>query len=130
MKLGLFILWAMLSICPVLLLAQEIPTGVVSALKGGRVEQLAIYMGPQVELIMESRKVATNREVTVEKLTDFFANNKAREYSVNHQGKRDESGFIIGTLTTAGGLFRVNCFFKLSENQYIIHQIRIDKSND
>ena len=130
MKKGLFILWAMLFVCPVLLLAQEIPMGVVSALKGGRVEQLATYMGPQVELIMESRKVATDREVTLERLTDFFSKNKAREYSVNHQGKRDESGFIIGTLTTITGQFRVNCFFKLSDNQYIIHQIRIDKSND
>ena len=130
MKKGRFLLWAICWIWPLSLWAQEISSGVVSALKGGRVEQLATYMGPQVELIMESRKVAMDREVTLEKLTDFFSKNKAREYSINHQGKRDESGFIIGTLITTCGQFRVNCFFKLSENQYIIHQIRIDKSND
>ena len=56
--------------------------------------------------------------------------NKVSGFNVNHQGKRDESSFVIGTLATTNGNFRVNCFLKKVENQYLIHQIRIDKINE
>ena len=49
---------------------------------------------------------------------------------MNHQGKRDESSFVIGTLTTTKGKFRVNCFLKKVQTQCLIHQIRIDKINE
>ena len=60
----------------------------------------------------------------------FFAENKVSSFNVNHEGKRDESSFIIGTLGTANGNFRVNCFFRKVQNKYVIHQIRIDKTNE
>ena len=56
--------------------------------------------------------------------------NKVSGFNVNHQGKRDESSFVIGTLATTNGNFRVNCFLKKVQNQYLIHQIRIDKINE
>ena len=60
----------------------------------------------------------------------YSSENKVSGFNVNHQGKRDESSFIIGTLATTRGNFRVNCFLKKVENQYLIHQIRIDKINE
>jgi len=33
-------------------------------------------------------------------------------------------------LATTNGNFRVNCFLKKVQNQYLIHQIRIDKINE
>ena len=60
----------------------------------------------------------------------FFTKNKVSGFNVNHQGKRDESSFVIGTLATTNGNFRVNCFLKKVQNQYLIHQIRIDKINE
>lgn len=60
----------------------------------------------------------------------IFAENKVSSFNVNHEGKRDESSFIIGTLGTANGNFRVNCFFRKVQNKYVIHQIRIDKTNE
>ena len=60
----------------------------------------------------------------------FFSNHKVGSFNVNHQGKRDESGFVIGTLMTANGNFRVNCFFRKVQNKYVIHQIRIDKTDE
>ena len=63
-------------------------------------------------------------------MANFFAENKVSSFNVNHEGKRDESSFIIGTLGTANGNFRVNCFFRKVQNKYVIHQIRIDKTNE
>ena len=63
-------------------------------------------------------------------MQEFFTENKVSGFNVNHQGKRDESSFVIGTLATTNGNFRVNCFLKKVQNQYLIHQIRIDKINE
>ena len=89
-----------------LLMAQEIPAGVITAFKRGSSQELSKYMG------------------------EFFTKNKVSGFNVNHQGKRDESSFVIGTLATTNGNFRVNCFLKKVQNQYLIHQIRIDKINE
>ena len=63
-------------------------------------------------------------------MQEFFTKNKVSGFNVNHQGKRDESSFVIGTLDNTNGNFRVNCFLKKVQNQYLIHQITIDKINE
>lgn len=110
------------------LLAQDVPGGVAVAFKKGSSRELGSYLGNQVNLIIQNRSTNVNRQVAESTMSTFFADNKVSNFEVNHQGKRDESGFVIGTLTTANGNFRVNCFLKKVENKYLIHQIRIDKN--
>ena len=87
-------------------------------------------MGDKVDLIIQNRSTNTDKQAAESTMNTFFADNKVSGFNVNHQGKRDESSFVIGTLTTANGNFRVNCFFKRVQNKYLIHQIRIDKTNE
>ncbi|MGN0309435.1 MAG: DUF4783 domain-containing protein [Bacteroides sp.] len=112
------------------LLAQDVPEGVVAAFRKGSAQELKGCLSEQVDLLMDSRNVSTERETTLAKLSDFFTRNKVSSFSVNHQGKRNESSFVIGTLSTDKGDYRVNCFFKLVKNRYVVHQIRIDKINE
>ena len=77
-----------------------------------------------------TKKMWKSKQKATAMMQDFFTENKVSGFNVNHQGKRDESSFIIGTLATTRGNFRVNCFLKKVENQYLIHQIRIDKINE
>ena len=93
------------------LFAQDIPVGVVVAFKKGNSQELNRYLGEKVNLVIQNRSESVDRQV-------------------NHEGKRDESSFIIGTLTTANGNFRINCFFRRVQNKYLINQIRIDKTNE
>lgn len=112
------------------LLAQDVPGGVAAALKKGNAQELGSYLGDKVNLIIQNRSTDSNRQTTVSTMNTFFTDNKVSSFEVNHQGKRDESGFVVGTLTTANGNFRVNCFLKKIQNKYLIHQIRIDKINE
>lgn len=112
------------------LLAQDVPGGVAAALKKGSSQELGSYLGDKVNLIIQNRSTDANRQTTVSTMNTFFADNKVSGFEVNHQGKRDDSGFVIGTLTTTNGNFRVNCFLKKIQNKYLIHQIRIDKINE
>ena len=110
--------------------AQEVPTGIDVAFKKGNAQELARYMADKVDLIVLNKTSNLGKSQAENAMTTFFAENKVNGFTVNHQGKRDESSFIIGTLTTGKGSFRVNCFLKRLENKYLIHQIRIDKTNE
>ena len=83
-----------------------------------------------VDLIIHNRTTNADKRTAERAMANFFAENKVSSFNVNHEGKRDESSFIIGTLGTANGNFRVNCFFRKVQNKYVIHQIRIDKANE
>ncbi len=113
-----------------LLLAQEVPPGVITAFKKGSAQELGKYMGDKVNLVIQNQSANVDKRGAVAKMQTFFAANKVSGFTVNHQGKRDESSFVVGTLATANGSFRVHCFLKRTQNQYLIHQIRIDKTNE
>ena len=110
--------------------AQDAPVGVISAFKEGNSQELNKYLGDKVDLIIQNKTTHADKRTAEGTMAAFFSNHKVGNFNVNHQGKRYESGFIVGTLTTANGNFRVNCFFRKVQNQYVIHQIRIDKTNE
>lgn len=110
--------------------AQDVPAGLANAFKRGNAQDLLPYLSNQVEVSIQSRTQNYNRVAAQQTMATFFATNKVNAFAVNHQGKRDESGFFVGTLNTTNGPFRVNCFFKKNGNQTLIHQIRIDKTNE
>lgn len=112
------------------LFAQDVPVGVVVAFKKGSSQELNKYLGDKVDLVIQNRTASADKQEAESAMSTFFADNKVSSFNVNYQGKRDESSFVIGTLTTANGNFRVNCFFKRVQNKYLIHQIRIDKTNE
>lgn len=116
--------------CMSSLFAQDVPTEVISAFKKGNSQELGRNLGNKVNLIIQDKSTNSDKQVAEEVMADFFSANKVSGFNVNHQGKRDESGFIIGTLTTANGNYRVHCFFRKVQDKYVIHQIRIDKKNE
>lgn len=123
MLVGLFVWTTMMT-------AQEVPAGLINAFKRGSAQELASYLGDKVEVIILKKSQECNKEQAKKVMADFFAQNKVNSFAVNHQGKRNESSFIIGTCPTSGGTYRINCFFKKNGDQYLINQIRIDKTNE
>ena len=113
-----------------LLMAQEIPAGVITAFKRGSSQELSKYMGDKVNLVLRGRSTNVDKQKATVAVQEFFTENKVSGFNVNHQGKRDESSFVIGTLATTKGSFRVNCFMKKVQATCFIHQIRIDKINE
>lgn len=108
--------------------AQDVPVGVIVAFKKGSSQDLHRYLGEKVDLVIQNETTSADKVLAEGTLENFFAGNQVKGFDVNHQGKRGESSFIVGTLKTAKGNFRVNCFFRRIQNKYFIHQIRIDKT--
>ena len=112
------------------ILAQDVPVGVIVAFKKGNSQELNKYLGDKVNLIIQNKSTDADKLSAEGAMADFFATHKVRSFNVNHQGKREESSFVVVTLSTANGNFRVNCFFRRVSNKYLINQIRIDKTNE
>lgn len=110
--------------------AQEVPSGIVGAFEHGNAQELSSYLENNVEIIQLDVSKDYNKEGAVKVMTNFFALNKVKKFAVNHRGNRNESGFIVGTFSTGELTFRINVFFKKKGNEYLIHQIRIDKNNE
>ncbi len=130
MKIGELVGLAALLLSLSLLMAQEIPAGVITAFKRGSSQELSKYMGDKVNLVLRGRSTNVDKQKATVAVQEFFTENKVSGFNVNHQGKRDESSFVIGTLATTKGSFRVNCFLKKVQDKCLIHQIRIDKINE
>lgn len=111
-------------------MAQDVPAGVIMAFKRGSSVELGKYLGDNVELVIMNRTSNNDRPVAEATMNSFFTQHKVSNFIVNHQGKKGESSFVIGTLNTSTGDYRVNCFLKRIQNRYLIHQIRIDKTNE
>lgn len=111
-------------------LAQDVPADVIVAFKKGSSAELGKYLGNNVEMIILNHSSNVDNIAAESMMNDFFSRNKVNGFNVNHQGKRDESGFVIGTLNTSTGDYRINCYFKKMQSKYLIHQIRIDKTNE
>ncbi len=119
-----------LLLCLLSLTAQNVHESVAAAFDKGDAQELAKHLAEKVGLSFDAVMTNVDKAKAAELLTEFFAENKVNGFQVNHQSRRDESGFLVGTLTTVRGKYRVNNFFKKSGNQYLIHQIRIDKVNE
>lgn len=70
-----------------------------------------IYSKPQAKMVLSS----------------FFKETKPVSASLIHQGKKATSSFVIFTLKTEKGNYRIYCLEKQVAQKFLIHQIRIDK---
>ena len=110
--------------------AQNISDEIATAFQQANFETLSRYANSHVELLLEGQHPQTGREATIDRLKRFFANCTVKGFNIKHQGQRQESSFLVGMLSTSQGTFRVNCYLKKENEQYVIHQIRIEKTND
>lgn len=110
--------------------AQEVPGEVLKAWNKGDAQAIASFLGKRVVLVVNHQSAALDKAVVEERLSRFFENNRVYGFTATHRDKRKDSCFVIGTLATKGGLYRVNCFFRREGEKYIIHQIRIDRTNN
>jgi len=131
MKKRILLLFSAFIFCVTVVMAQNMPSGLTNAFKKGNALDLAPFLGSQVVVIIRDNTQTFNKTEAQKAMANFFSANKVTGFTVHHQGNRNESGFIIGTLTTMNGSFRVNCFFRKNNNDSaLIHQIRIIKTNE
>lgn len=128
-----------LTILPALLIsfntmisAQEqtkIPVGISMAFKAGNAAELSKYMNSTIELLLLDKEDFYKKNVAELILKDFFTEYQTRDFSISHQGAKNDAQYAIGDLRTEKGDFRVYILLKKVDNELLIHLIRIESDN-
>ena len=101
-------------------------TMIINAFKEGKAAGIAGNMDTEVDITVPgATKKGTGAEA-VAILTRFFESDKPAGFTVLHQADKNETGFVVGKLTTGKGDFRVNITYGTKENTVLIQSIRIE----
>jgi hypothetical protein len=129
-----------ISIIPVLLITyiclssstqdqSKIPEGISISIKAGNAAELSKYMNSTIELLLLDKEDFYKKNVAETILNDFFNEYKTIDFTVLHQGAKNDAQYAIGNLKTVKGTFRVYFLLKKVGEVLLIHQIRIEPDN-
>ncbi len=99
-------------------------------LKQGNASELATLFNPTVEMEILGEENVYSKAQAELLLKDFFTKNKPTSFKVNHQGTKGSTSFAIGILVTSTENYRISVFLKSENDKMLIHQIRIEVSDD
>jgi hypothetical protein len=126
------LLSAVLLSCSTIAAGQEqtkIPNGITIAFKAGNSAELSKYMNSTIELLLLDKEDFYKKNAAEAILRDFFTEYPARDFSIRHQGAKNDAQYAIGNLKTDKGDFRVYFLLKKVDQELLIHQIRIESDN-
>ncbi len=129
-----------LNIIPIVLLAfngltltaqdqAKIPGGISIAIKAGNATELAKYMNSTIELLLLDKEDFYKKAVAETILKDFFNAYQTKDFTIRHQGAKNDAQYAIGNLKTEKGDFRVYFLLKKVDQELLIFQIRIESDN-
>jgi hypothetical protein len=107
----------------------RIPEGIAIAIKAGNAAELSKYMNSTIELLLLDKEDFYKKPVAETILKDFFTEYQTRDFTIRHQGAKNDAQYAIGNLKTEKGDFRVYFLLKKVDQELLIHQIRIESDN-
>lgn len=107
----------------------KIPGGISIAIKAGNAGELSKYMNSTIELLLLDKEDFYKKNVAETILKDFFSEYQTKDFTIRHQGAKNDAQYAIGNLKTEKGDFRVYFLLKKVDAELLIHQIRIESDN-
>lgn len=105
----------------------QIPDGIIQSLKTGNEKTLAEYFNQNIELVVLDEDNVCSKAQAQQILGKFFSDNSPEGFSINFQGGKEGAQYVIGTLLTGKGSFRIYFLLKKNEGKDYIHQLRIER---
>lgn len=110
--------------------SQEIPDGILIALKTGSSSEIAKFFNSNVEMTVINKEAVYSKSQAEIILRDFFSNNPPTEFKLMHKGGKDGAKYAIGNLKTSTKTFRVYFLVKNNNKTPYIQQLRIEESDE
>ena len=106
----------------------DVPNEITAALNSGDANKLAGWLNTNVELVIGDKNDVYSKQQAIAIISDFFRNNSVQSFQVLHKGNREAASFVIGTLKTTTGNYRVYVLTRKPVKQSLIQQLRIETS--
>jgi hypothetical protein len=107
----------------------RIPAGISIAIKAGNSTELSKYMNSTIELLILDKEDFYKKDAAEAILRDFFNQYQVRDFTVRHQGAKNDAQYAIGNMNTSRGNFRVYLLLKKVDGELLIHILRIEPDN-
>lgn len=108
----------------------NVSTKLIRAFETGNVELLATLLNDNVELVIPNTENFFTKQQAKSILADFFRKNPVVDFNVLHKGTKENASFLIGTLVSSRGSFRVSVFARKNKGESLVYQLRIEDPNE
>jgi len=108
----------------------EVPMQLIKAFETGNSETLASYFNDNIELVIPKTDNFFTKQQAKSILADFFRKNTVIDFVVVHKGAKENASFLIGTLVSSKGSYRVSVFARKTNGQSLVYQLRIEDPNE
>lgn len=109
--------------------AQGSTEAIDNALKSGDASSISRFFGNSIDITINNSTSTYSRTQGEMVLRDFFNKNAARDFDIEHSGNStaNQAIFIIGSLTTNNGRYKVYMWMRPKEGGYQLKEIRFEK---
>ncbi|MEL6589387.1 MAG: DUF4783 domain-containing protein [Bacteroidota bacterium] len=104
----------------------DVVNAVVTSLTAGSGEAMANYFGDRVEITLFNQTHIYSSTQAKYAITQFFSDYPAKDFALLNKGNTGETSYILGTLLTEKGNFKVKVHVRVSGDSGRIEQIRFD----
>ncbi len=105
----------------------QIPEEIMFSMKTGNASTLSRYFSQNVELVVLDSENVYSKAHAEKVMSDFFKKNPPQNFTIIHQGGKDDSHYVIGNLMVEKERYRVYFMVKSQNGLSHIHQLRIER---
>lgn len=111
--------------------ATDVIDGIATAIRSGNPANISKYFISNIDLKVISQEDVYSKPQAEMILRDFFSKHPVKSYTVAHKSEpKNGSQYVVGSLDTSNGKFRVYFLIKPSGAETLIHQFRIEVGNE
>jgi hypothetical protein len=108
----------------------DIVDGIATAIRSGNPKNISKYFIENIDLKVIDKEDVYSKQQSEMILKDFFGKHPVKSYTIAHKSEpKSGSQYVIGTLETDNGKFRVYFLIKTAGSTTLIQQFRIETEN-
>ena len=102
-----------------------------NAIKQGDAKAVAAFFNDKVDLKIKDQEDVYSKAQAESVVKDFFLKNKVKGFTPAHSSaSKGANQFVVGTLDTSTGKYRVSYLLKKNNEKFLINQFRIEDETD
>jgi|SRR3954469_12506731 len=109
----------------------EVVDDIANAIRSGNPKNISAYFIDNIDLKVIDQEDVYSKQQAEMILKTFFTKHPVKAFSVAHKSvEKNGSQYIIGTLETTNGKFRIYFLIKTTGAQTLIQQFKIENENE